>query len=192
MKASVCKTLVFLHFNCLPPFSSSHSYLIYLPDLTGNPSRTILLLHFISSFFFSLPDPSSPSSPLPPTLPPYSVPSLSSSLSLFFSRIVLIVGSESVVSLTQTLIWELIAQNSRTVEAVRLRQQTRHAVLYYAVLHCTVLSYALICNNMPYYIYTVPHCALLCFAILCYAVVYYAILQDVALYRLSLPPYPAL
>ena len=188
---------MFLHFNCLPPFSSSHSYLIYLPDLTGNPSRTILLLHFISSFFFSLPDPSPPSSPLPPTLPPYSVPSLSSSLSLFFSRIVLIVGSESVVSLTQTLIWELIAQNSRTVEAVRLRQQTRHAVLYYAVLyyavlHCTVLSYALICNYTPYYIYTVPHCALLCYTILCYAMVYYAILQDVALFRLSLPPYLAL
>jgi predicted transglutaminase-like cysteine proteinase len=33
-------------------------------------------------------------------------------------RVVLIVGSESVVSLTQTLIWELLAQNLRTIEAV--------------------------------------------------------------------------
>lgn len=33
-------------------------------------------------------------------------------------RVVLIVGSESVVSLTQTLIWELLARNLRTIEAV--------------------------------------------------------------------------
>lgn len=35
-----------------------------------------------------------------------------------YFRVVLIVGSESVVSLTQTLIWELLAQNLRTIEAV--------------------------------------------------------------------------
>lgn len=85
LKASVCKTLLFLHFNFLPAFSSSHSYLIYLPALTGYPSRAILLPQFISSSFFSLPDSNPPSSPLPPTLPPYSAPSLSLTPSPSFS-----------------------------------------------------------------------------------------------------------
>ena len=36
-------------------------------------------------------------------------------------RIVLISGSESSVSLAQSLIWQLLAQNFRAIEAVRIK-----------------------------------------------------------------------
>jgi hypothetical protein len=36
-----------------------------------------------------------------------------------YNRVVLISGSESQVSLCQSLVWELLAQNTRAVEAVR-------------------------------------------------------------------------
>jgi KH domain len=51
-------------------------------------------------------------------------------------RIVLISGSDSSVSSAQALIWQLLAQNFRAIEAVRLPSYMEQVVVLHFIVSC--------------------------------------------------------